>query len=118
MSAALEQWLKINYVQSGFQDFMKLRYEKMTLYFAEPTELLLEVNHHQCDRTSWQNSQIYGTPHSRWCAYINQICLDVVFNWIKNEYVPDAAVWYRSAGIPSFWEFVNGVGNLFWRAKK
>ncbi|AFZ23091.1 Protein of unknown function (DUF1822) [Cylindrospermum stagnale PCC 7417] len=88
----------------------------MTLTFTEPTELLLEVVP-SVRSQSWQNSQIYGTPHSRWCAYINQICLDVFITWVKNEYVSDAAVWFSSAGIPSFWEFVNGVGICFGEQK-
>ncbi|MBD2388133.1 DUF1822 family protein [Cylindrospermum sp. FACHB-282] len=88
----------------------------MTLIFTEPTELLLEVMAGVRSQ-SWQNSQIYGTPHSRWCAYINQICLDVFLTWVKNEYVAEAAVWFSSAGIPSFWEFLNGVGICFGEQK-
>ncbi len=80
----------------------------MTFTFAEPTELLLEIPP-PLRSQSWQKSQIYGNSDSRWCAYINQICLDVFLDWVQNEYVPDAGIWYSSADVPSFWEFVNGA---------
>lgn len=83
----------------------------MTFAFAEPTELLLETSP-LLRSQSWQNSQIYANPSSRWCAYINQICLDVFFNWVKQEYFPDAKIWYGSTDKPSFWEFVNGTAIL------
>ncbi|QSJ15144.1 DUF1822 family protein [Nostoc sp. UHCC 0702] len=88
----------------------------MTFIYTEPTELLLEVIP-SVRSQSWQNSQIYGTPHSRWCAYINQICLDVVLTWIKNEYLPDAAVCHKTGVTPSFWEFINGVSICFGEQK-
>lgn len=80
----------------------------MTFTFAEPTELWLEVTP-SVRSQSWQNSQIYNNSHSRWCAYINQICLDVFLTWVKNECVLDTAVWHSSTSQLNFWEFVNGV---------
>ncbi|MBU7581840.1 MAG: DUF1822 family protein [Nostoc sp. TH1S01] len=80
----------------------------MTFIFAEPTELWLEVApsvRSQC----WQKSRIYSTPDSRWCAYLNQLCLDVFLNCLKNEYIPNGEAWYSSAATRSFWEFVNGT---------
>ncbi|MBD2195808.1 MULTISPECIES: DUF1822 family protein [Calothrix] len=84
----------------------------MISMFTEPTELLLEVSP-LLRSQSWQNSQIYANPSSRWCAYINQICLDVFLDWVKQEYFPDAEIWYSSADMPSFWEFVNGTAISF-----
>ena len=49
---------------------------------------------------------------SRWCAYINQICLDAFLNWVQTEYEEQANVWNSSPGIPAFWEFVNGTAVL------
>jgi hypothetical protein len=85
---------------------------KMIFAFAEPTELLLEASP-LLRAQSWQNSQIYANPSSRWCAYINHICLHVFLDWVKKEYFPDAKIWYGSADMPSFWEFVNGTAISF-----
>ncbi|MCC5645881.1 DUF1822 family protein [Nostoc sp. CHAB 5824] len=83
----------------------------MTSAFTEPQELLLEISP-SLQESSWQESQIYATPSSRWRAYMNQICLQAFLNWVKTEYVPEASVWYSSFGIPAFWEFVNGTAIL------
>lgn len=90
---------------------MKDEVEKMTLAFTEPQELLLEILP-SLQRSSWQESQIYATPSSRWRAYMNQICLHAFLNWVKAEYVPQASIWYSSPGIHAFWEFVNGTAIL------
>jgi hypothetical protein len=73
----------------------------MTFIFAEPTELLLEITP-SLQAQYWQQSQGYGTPSSRWCAYINQVCLNIFLDWVKTEYVPDATA------LPGVWELVNG----------
>ncbi|MBD0303264.1 MAG: DUF1822 family protein [Tolypothrix sp. T3-bin4] len=83
----------------------------MTSAFTEPQELLLEILP-SIQESSWQESQVYATPSSRWRAYMNQICLQAFLNWVKTEYVPEASVWYSSPGIPAFWEFVNGTAIL------
>lgn len=83
----------------------------MTSAFTEPQELLLEISP-SLQTSSWQESQIYATPSSRWRAYMNQICLHAFLNWVKTEYVPEASIWYSSPGIPAFWEFVNGTAIL------
>ncbi|MEA5625894.1 DUF1822 family protein [Nostoc sp. UHCC 0251] len=83
----------------------------MTSAFTEPQELLLEISP-SLQKSSWQESQIYATPSSRWRAHMNQICLQAFLNWVKTEYVPEASVWYSSSGIPAFWEFVNGTAIL------
>lgn len=88
----------------------------MIFTYIEPTELLLEIIP-SVRSQSWQHSQIYGTPQSCWCAYINQICLDVVLTWLKHECVTDAAVWSQNNIIFSFWEFVNGVCICFGEQK-
>ncbi|MBD2206473.1 DUF1822 family protein [Calothrix sp. FACHB-1219] len=80
----------------------------MTYVFADPREWELEVSP-TIQQQSWQYSQVYATPSSRWHAYINQICLDVFLDWMQAEYVPDATAWECLPGVPGFWEFVNGA---------
>jgi hypothetical protein len=83
----------------------------MTCAFADPREWLLEISP-TIQAQSWQQSQVYATPSSRWCAYINQICLHAFLDWISTEDFPSASVWYSSPGTPAFWEFVNGTAIL------
>ncbi len=80
----------------------------MTCEFVDPREWWLEISP---TTGSWQH-QVYATPSSRWCAYINQICLHAFLNWISTEDCPEASVWYSSPDIPAFWEFVNGTAIL------
>ena len=82
----------------------------MTGAFADPREWWLEISA-SIEAQSWQQ-QVYATPSSRWCAYINQICLHAFLNWISTEDCPEASVWYSSPGVPAFWEFVNGTAIL------
>lgn len=83
----------------------------MTCAFADPREWLLEISP-TIQAQSWQQSQVYATPSSRWCAYINQICLHAFLDWISTEDFPQASVWYSFPGTPAFWEFVNGTAIL------
>jgi hypothetical protein len=80
----------------------------MTYVFTEPREWELEISP-ALQEQSWQHSQVYATLSSRWCAYINRICLDVFLNWIQADYLPDATAWECIPSIPGFWEFVNGT---------
>ncbi len=77
--------------------------------FADPKEWLLEST---IVSQLWQQSQRYATSSSRWCAYINQICLHAFLNWVQTEYALQANVWYSSPDAPAFWEFVNGTAIL------
>ncbi|MGH7999797.1 MAG: DUF1822 family protein [Brasilonema sp.] len=83
----------------------------MTCAFADPREWLLEILP-TIQAQSWQQSQVYATPSSRWCAYINQICLHAFLDWISTEDFPQVSVWYSSPGTSAFWEFVNGTAIL------
>lgn len=89
----------------------------MTCEFVDPKEWSLEVTS-KIQLQSWKQSQVYGTPSSRWCAYINQICQNVFLNWLKTEYALQASVWKSFADIPAFWEFVNGTAILFFLIRK
>jgi hypothetical protein len=83
----------------------------MTCAFADPREWLLEISP-TIQAQSWQQSQVYATSSSRWCAYINQICLHAFLDWISTEDFPQASIWYSFPGTPAFWEFVNGTAIL------
>ncbi|MEA5598409.1 DUF1822 family protein [Rivularia sp. UHCC 0363] len=79
--------------------------------FADPKEWLLEITP-EIQSRSRQQSQDYSNSSSRWCAYINQICLYAFLNWVQTQYVLQASIWYSSPDIPAFWEFVNGTAIL------
>ncbi|WGV25561.1 DUF1822 family protein [Halotia branconii] len=83
----------------------------MTCAFADPREWLLEISP-TIQAQFWQQSQVYATPSSRWCAYINQICLHAFWDWISTEDFPRASIWYSFPDTPAFWEFVNGTAIL------
>ncbi|RCJ21450.1 hypothetical protein A6770_30450 [Nostoc minutum NIES-26] len=83
----------------------------MTCAFADPREWLLEISP-TIQAQSWQQSQVYATSSSCWCAYINQICLHAFLDWISTEDFPQASVWYSFPSTPAFWEFVNGTAVL------
>lgn len=69
----------------------------------DPTEIYLEIPPDQ-DR---QRSQRFSTAGRSWSAYLNQLCLDVFLEWLRQAY-PQAKPWIPSAHYPSVWEVVNG----------
>ncbi|GAA6616164.1 DUF1822 family protein [Scytonema sp. NUACC26] len=84
----------------------------MTYAFVDPREWLLEISP-TVQAQSWQQSQVYATPSSRWCAFINQICLSAFLNWISTEEsFSEASVGHSYPGNTAFWEFVNGTAIL------
>ena len=87
----------------------------MTYAFADAKEWVLEITP-EIQSQFWQKSLVYATHTSRWCAYINQICLHAFLNWVNTEYVSEASVWCSSPGIPAFWEFFNG--SAIWEGDK
>lgn len=74
----------------------------------DSTEIWLEVSAEQQNQ-AWEKSQSFSLPSSRWNAYLNQMCLDVVLPWLQEEYAPKAKVSPNNAALPSFWEVVNGT---------
>ncbi|HEY9862110.1 MAG TPA: DUF1822 family protein [Candidatus Obscuribacterales bacterium] len=75
--------------------------------FAKPTEWWLEVSS-SVEVESWQRSQQHSTSASRWSAYLNQVCLQVLLAWIRAEYDPKVTAWLDSPAHPTIWEVVNG----------
>ena len=86
----------------------------MSLIFAEATEWWFEIPPDlkaQC----WQQSQAHTNDSRCWNAYLNQICLNVILDWIRTEEAPEATSWLAPAATSAVWEFVNGsaiaIGN-------
>lgn len=86
----------------------------MSLIFAKATEWWFEIPpdlQAQC----WQQSQAHTNDSRRWNAYLNQVCLDVILDWIQTEEAPEATSWLVPAAASAVWEFVNGfaidIGN-------
>ena len=52
--------------------------------------------------------QPYSVRHEGWTAYLNQVCLEALLPWFREE-SPRAKVWKSAATLPSFWAFVNGT---------
>lgn len=71
---------------------------------TEPTQILLEISPEE-QAQSWQ--QHYSGSSRRWNAYLNQICLNTVLAWLRQDY-PQAKVWTQATQHPSFWEVVEG----------
>lgn len=86
----------------------------MSLIFTEATEWWFEIPpglQEQC----WQRSQGHTTDSRRWNSYLNQVCLDVILDWIRSEESSEATSWLPPAAASAVWEFVNGsaidIGN-------
>ena len=79
----------------------------MIFAFADPTEWWLEVSP-AVQEAAWQQSQPYATPSSRWNAYLNYICLNVILPWLQAEYAADAVAW-SNAPMPAIGDVVNGT---------
>ncbi|HEY9642421.1 MAG TPA: DUF1822 family protein [Coleofasciculaceae cyanobacterium] len=78
----------------------------------EPTQVGLEIDETLRAR-AWQESRAFATAASRWNAYLNQLCLQTVLAWLREEYDPQAAVFPHRAALTSYWEVVNGAAIAF-----
>ncbi|MBK1987752.1 DUF1822 family protein [Sphaerospermopsis aphanizomenoides BCCUSP55] len=78
------------------------------LTFTNSTDLILEIP----DTTQQKarlSSQSFSNSYSRYQAYINELCLNTVLQWLQEDLTPQAKVWLSTNTLPSFWEFVNGT---------
>ncbi len=80
----------------------------MTFLYAKPTESWLEISP-TVQTQSWRQSQSYSTVHRCWGAYLNQLCLNTLLPWLKQEYTPQASLGFNWATLPSLWEWVDGA---------
>lgn len=83
-----------------------MTFDPALLPTADSAHLWLELS--ETDITgAWQRSQSFSSNSGCWNAYLNQICLNAVLSWLREEYDAGANVWL-SATLPSIWEVVNG----------
>lgn len=73
--------------------------------FVDPKEWWIEISP-AARAGSWQQSQRFATAASRWNAYLNQICLDLLLPWFQED-TPNARSWMASHA--SIWDVVNGT---------
>jgi Protein of unknown function (DUF1822) len=83
----------------------------MTFTFANSTEWWLEISP-TIKAAAWEQSQLCGTPHRRWVAYLNQICLSIFLAWVQDEFAPEARSGLDTRDLPALWELVNGTAIL------
>lgn len=69
-----------------------------------PIQLCLEIDP-AVQAQAWQQSQSLGTSQSRWDAYLNQLCLQTLLPWFRED-DPQAA---PAIALSSVWELVSGT---------
>lgn len=75
--------------------------------FADPTQIWLEIPPNTRNE-SWQYSQSFSSPSSRWRTYLNRLCLDTFLSWLQEEYEPKAKISFHRTANASIWEVVEG----------
>lgn len=73
-----------------------------------PTQLTLEIPS-TVQAHAWQQSRLFATPNSQWNAYLNQLCLNTLLPWLRDEHAPQAQPHPATASLWSFWELVTGT---------
>ena len=85
----------------------------MTLTFAEPTQLWLELTAN-IQASAWQSAQAVAIAGSRWQIYINQLCLRAFLAWLEEEEEEEKTLSLQSTfptknAPASCWELVTGT---------
>jgi Protein of unknown function (DUF1822) len=75
---------------------------------AQMTHLWLEFTELET-ANAWQQTEQFSTANSRWNAYLNRLCLDILLPWLRDEYAPEAEVFPNTTSLPSLWEITNGT---------
>lgn len=57
---------------------------------------------------SWHQSQAMPQVQAQWTVYLNQICLEAVMPWLREEQ-PQITLDGNRADLPSLWSLVNGT---------
>ncbi|MBD2568492.1 DUF1822 family protein [Anabaena lutea] len=78
------------------------------LTFANPTDLILEIPNTTRQQAILPNKS-FSNSYSRYQAYINELCLSAVLQWLQEDLTPQAKIWPNTTALSSFWEFVNGT---------
>ncbi len=76
--------------------------------FANATDLILEIPNDTQNQV-WQQSEAFSNPASRATAYLNELCLKAILQWLREDMTPQAKPWPDRAALSSFWELVNGT---------
>lgn len=69
----------------------------------DSTQVCLEI-HSELQTQAWQQSQTFATPGSQWNAYLNQLCLQTLLPYLREE----APQVNPSPHAALLWELVNG----------
>jgi len=83
----------------------------MTVLFANPTEVWLEIPP-AVQTASWQQSQSAPKNRDRWNTYLNRISLDIILPWLREEYAPEATPCSRTTANSAIWALVGGTALL------
>ncbi len=62
----------------------------------DPAQLYLEITP-SAQEQAWQFSRSFATSTSQWNAYLNQLCLATVLNWLQEDYGQRAGLYPNSA---------------------
>lgn len=74
---------------------------------VETTQVWLEFEESEAAQ-AWQQTERFSTPNSRWNAYLNRLCVNILLPWLREEYAPSASI-PNNATLASFWEINNGT---------
>ena len=74
---------------------------------VEPTDWALEIS--PATRVAvWDRYRAETAHWGRWNAYLNQLCLETILPWLKDEYLPTATAWVDSSLMSMVWDVVTG----------
>jgi len=78
------------------------------MQIVHPIELWLDIPANVLQQ-AWQASQKYFHRHQRWTAYLNQIALKTLGNYLQQEQNFSIGVWPSQKSLPTFWGIVEGT---------
>jgi hypothetical protein len=73
----------------------------------DPTQICLELDPARQDQI-WNQSQSCATDISRWNTYLNQLCLEAVLPWLREEEGRSRPL-FNATARSSLWELVSGM---------
>lgn len=77
----------------------------MTVVDLNFNQLYLEIPPQEAELSE----HMFSTTGACRRAYLNQLCLDSLICWLREEYAANTRVFPKEDALPSFWEFVNGT---------
>lgn len=73
-----------------------------------PIQPWLEISS-ETQNQAWRQSQNQATPNSRWNAYINQLALTAIIDWLHQDIEIGAVPIPNQTSLTNIWEFINGT---------